>query len=63
VARLTISVYLREGFEPSRYADPFPPGGEEEAWFWLLRPGHYTAERGLDLSGAAEEAEGWGMIL
>ncbi len=64
VARLTVSVYLRQDFEPSRYADPFPPGkSDEDAWFWLLKPGFYTAERGLDLAGAAEEQEGWGVIL
>jgi CRISPR-associated endonuclease/helicase Cas3 len=64
VALQTVSVYLREGLEPSRYADPFPPGkADSEAWFWLLRPGYYTSERGLDLGSATEETEGWGVIL
>jgi CRISPR-associated endonuclease/helicase Cas3 len=64
VARLTVSVYLRDGFEPTNYGESFPPGkADDEAWFWLLRPGRYTAERGLDLGAAVEEQEGWGVIL
>src|SRR5262249_60928569 len=64
VARLMVSVYLRKGFDPSNYGEPFPRGKTgEEAWFWLLRPGRYTAERGLDLGTAAEDHEGWGVIL
>ncbi len=64
LARLTVSVYLRKGFEPSRYGEPFPPGkSDEDAWFWLLKPGLYTAERGLDLGAMVEEEEGWGVIL
>jgi CRISPR-associated endonuclease/helicase Cas3 len=64
VARQTVSVYLREGLEPSTYAEPFPPGKtDREVWFWLLRPGFYTSERGLNLGTASEENEGWGVIL
>jgi CRISPR-associated endonuclease/helicase Cas3 len=64
VAQLTVSVYLREGFKPSNHGDPFPAGKpDEDAWFWLLRPGRYTAERGLDLGAATEDHEGWGMVL
>jgi CRISPR-associated endonuclease/helicase Cas3 len=64
VAGSTVSVYLRPGFEPSRYGEPFPPGkGDEEAWFWLLKPGRYVAGRGLDLGAGTEEAEGWGVML
>jgi CRISPR-associated endonuclease/helicase Cas3 len=64
VARQTVSVYLKEGFEASADGEPFPPSkGEGEAWFWLLRPGCYTAERGLDLGAAPEDREGWGVIL
>jgi CRISPR-associated endonuclease/helicase Cas3 len=64
VARQTVSVYLRDGFDPSLYAEPFPPGKTgDEVWFWLLEAGHYTAERGLDLENAAADEEGWGVIL
>jgi CRISPR-associated endonuclease/helicase Cas3 len=64
VSLLTVSVYLRDGFDPSRYGEPFPPGKTaREAWFWLLKPGYYTSDRGLDLGAAAEEAEGWGAII
>jgi CRISPR-associated endonuclease/helicase Cas3 len=64
VARQTVSVYLRDGFDPSSYAEPFPAGKtDRDAWFWLLRPGYYTAERGLDLGTITEEKEGWGVIL
>ena len=64
IARLTVSVYLREGFDPSHYGDPFPNEVKEDAaWFWLLRAGYYTTERGLDLGRAAKENEGWGGTL
>jgi CRISPR-associated endonuclease/helicase Cas3 len=64
VARLTVSVFVREGLDPSDHGEPFPPGKPaDEAWFWLLKPGRYTAARGLDLGAAAEDHEGWGLIL
>jgi CRISPR-associated endonuclease/helicase Cas3 len=64
IARLTVSVYLREGLDPARYGDPFPTGAKDDAaWFWLLNSGHYTTERGLDLGGAADENEGWGIVI
>jgi CRISPR-associated endonuclease/helicase Cas3 len=64
VARVTVSVFLRRGFEPSNYGEPFPQGQQDDdAWFWLLRPGLYTVEGGMDLGVAAQEQEGWGVIL
>ncbi len=64
MAQQTVSVYLKKDFEPSKYGEPFPPSkADKEPWFWLLKPGYYSAERGLDLGEDAEEEEGWGVIL
>ena len=68
VARQTVSVYERPGLDPSRHADPFPSGTTgEEVWFWLLRPGHYTAKSGIDLGdpGVGDGESGgqdWGVV-
>ncbi len=42
VQQRTVSVYARRGFHPEDYAEPLGP-------FWILRPGYYRSESGLDL--------------
>jgi len=63
IARISVSVYSRGNLEPADYADPFPPKAQgDDVWFWLLRKGHYTSERGIDLGDVAGEIV-WGMII
>ncbi|AFL76313.1 hypothetical protein [Thiocystis violascens] len=38
----TVTVYARQGFHPEDYAEPIGP-------FWLLKPGYYHPDSGLDL--------------
>jgi CRISPR-associated endonuclease/helicase Cas3 len=64
IAANTVTVYQNDELDPARYAAPFPAGrprGEE--WFWLLRDGHYTPQRGLDLKGKEGDQEPWGLVL
>ncbi len=42
VQQRTVSVYARRGFHPEDYAELLGP-------FWLLRPGYYDSESGLNL--------------
>jgi len=42
VQQRTVSVYARRSFHPEDYAEPLGP-------FWILRPGYYRSESGLDL--------------
>jgi len=65
LAENTVHVYQRGDLDPADFADSFPPDKTgDEVWFWLLRPGHYSAERGLELLRGIDEAgESWGMIL
>ncbi len=60
VAAVTVSVYSREGFSPDRFADRDATDN-----FWLLRPGYYTSERGIDFSTGASDhdTDTWGMIV
>lgn len=63
IARVSVSVYERARFDPANFADPFPPmATEEDAWFWLLHPGRYTPERGIDVGDNVSE-EIWGHII
>ncbi len=63
IARVSVSVYAREHFDSSDYADPFPPQAQkDDVWFWLLRPGHYTPERGIDFGDKIGD-DVWGMIV
>lgn len=58
IAQVSVSVYARDDLDPRDYADPDPLGIENR---WLLRPGFYQPETGLDLARAADEP-GWGWI-
>jgi len=64
IAENTVTVFQRDGLEPRDYADPFPtdcqPG---EEWFWLLREGYYTWQRGIDLGEGEGDQETWGVCL
>jgi len=42
IQQRTVSIYARRGFHPEDYAELLGP-------FWLLRPGFYNADSGLDL--------------
>lgn len=48
VQQRTVSVFVRRGFHPEDYAQWLAP-------FWLLHPGYYRADRGLDLRLGDEE--------
>lgn len=64
LAENTVSVYQANGLDPTDYATPFPPNAPTgEEWFWLLRAGYYTGQRGLDLGGRAGDQEVWGILL
>ena len=64
IAENTVNIYQKDDLDPDRYADPYPAKANRgEEWFWLLRPGHYTSQRGLDLGGEEGEQESWGAIL
>jgi CRISPR-associated endonuclease/helicase Cas3 len=63
IARLSVSVYARDHFDPADFADPFPQQAKrDDVWFWLLRPGHYTPEGGIDF-GEKIGDDVWGMIV
>ena len=57
IARVSVSVYARREFDPSRFADRDPMG-----FHWVLRPGFYKPGRGLDLRLPDVEPN-WGIIL
>jgi CRISPR-associated endonuclease/helicase Cas3 len=63
IARLSVSIYVRDHFDPADFADPFPlQARREDVWFWLLRPGHYTSEEGIDF-GEKIGDDVWGTII
>jgi CRISPR-associated endonuclease/helicase Cas3 len=63
IARLSVSIYVRDDFDPADFADPFPlQARREDVWFWLLRPGHYTSEEGIDF-GEKIGDDVWGTII
>jgi CRISPR-associated endonuclease/helicase Cas3 len=63
IARNSVSVYARNNFDPSDYGDPFPPKAHgDDVWFWLLRAGQYTPERGIDFGAGAGDMV-WGTII
>jgi CRISPR-associated endonuclease/helicase Cas3 len=65
LAENSVQVYQREDLDPTDFAGPFPTGKSgEDVWFWLLRDGFYTAQRGLDLqTHGADGDDSWGMLL
>jgi len=64
IAQITVSVFQRDDLDPSDYADPFPDDARsEDVWFWLLRDGFYTLQRGIDLAGTGHGDDSWGIIL
>ena len=64
IAQNTVHVFTTDKLTPDLYADPFPPTVQKgEEWFWLLRPGYYSSQRGLDLGGREGDGEVWGLIL
>ncbi len=64
IAENTVSVYPDDGLDPANCADPFPANARPgEEWFWLLRDGYYTAERGLDLRRRGNDQESLGLAM
>jgi CRISPR-associated endonuclease/helicase Cas3 len=64
IAQNTVRVFTSNQLTPNLYGDPFPPkAAKDEEWFWLLRPGYYCPERGLDLGVRSDDGELWGLIL
>jgi len=64
IAQITVSVYERDNLDPSDYAHPFPDEARrDDVWFWLLRDGFYTPQRGIALAGTGHGDDSWGMIL
>jgi CRISPR-associated endonuclease/helicase Cas3 len=63
IARVSVSVYARDHLDPAHFADPFPSQAEpDKTWFWLLRPDHYTPERGIEFEANVGDAV-WGQII
>lgn len=63
IARVSVSVYERDHLDPADFANPFPANLQRgDVWFWLLRPGHYSPERGIDIKDHIGENV-WGMIV
>lgn len=61
LASISVSIYAQPDFVPERFAMLDPTGN-----FWLLKPGFYESQRGIDLepSDRSEESEAdWGMLL
>lgn len=56
IARITVSVYARPGFDPRDVADEYRN-------LWLLKPGYYSSSRGLDLPQDNEKRKGGVLIL
>lgn len=56
IARITVSVYARRGFDPRDVAD-------EYGNLWLLKPGYYSSSRGLDLPRDNGNSAGGVLIL
>lgn len=48
IQQRTVSVYAQRGFHPEEYADPL-------GWFWMLKPGYYTPDSGLDFGDHDED--------
>jgi CRISPR-associated endonuclease/helicase Cas3 len=64
IAENTVSIYQNTDLYPADYADPFPPDAQlGDEWFWLLRAGHYTSARGLDLAGKEGDQESLGLAI
>lgn len=63
IARVSVSVYARGHFDPKDFAEPFPSWAQgDDVWFWLLRPGHYTPERGIEVGDNIGD-DVWGIIV
>lgn len=61
LASISVSIFVRGDFSPDRYANLDATGN-----FWLLNPGFYDLQRGIDLDrneNADETPADWGMVL
>jgi CRISPR-associated endonuclease/helicase Cas3 len=64
IAQVTVSVYDKPEIDPTSFAEAFPPeAGREDAWFWLLNPGIYDPDHGLDLSPSSDDEHSWGALI
>jgi CRISPR-associated endonuclease/helicase Cas3 len=64
IAKVTVTVCDNGRIDPESFADPFPRGvAREDAWFWLLHPGVYDPDGGLDLNLASTEEPSWGVMI
>ncbi|MCA9199791.1 MAG: CRISPR-associated helicase Cas3' [Planctomycetales bacterium] len=52
IAAITVSVYVQAGFDPEQFSDRDPTDN-----FWLLRPGYYRSDRGIDLANGYSDHE------
>ena len=61
LAAISVSIFVRGDFGPERFANLDATGN-----FWLLKPGFYDSQRGIDLDpseNADESPADWGMLL
>ena len=61
VAKVSVSIYADKTKSYDAYGDPFPATADEP-WFWLLEPGRYSPETGIDL-GPDADASAWGVLI
>ena len=65
IAAITVSITVaRKKFDPRDFGEPFPPEVEpEDAWFWIVNPGTYDSDSGLDFQIRSDQESTWGMML
>jgi CRISPR-associated endonuclease/helicase Cas3 len=64
LAENTVNVFQNDDLDPTNYAEPYPASANPgEEWFWLLRDGYYTWQRGLDFGRNEGDQEAWGIMV
>jgi len=65
IAAITVSITVAEKkLDPSDFGNPFPSEVEpEDAWFWLVKPGIYDSDCGLDFQIGSDQEPTWGIVF
>lgn len=65
IAVITVSITVAEKkLDPFDFGNPFPSEVKlEDAWFWLVNPGIYDPDCGLDFQIGSDQESTWGMML
>jgi CRISPR-associated endonuclease/helicase Cas3 len=66
MAALTVSITTADNskLDPYDFGEPFPSDASPEvAWFWLVNPGVYDRDRGLNSQLGSDQESSWGMML